>query len=43
MDVTVGDDLLGLFDQKTSYKNVSDFEHLQSYNCWRLRMKVKDY
>jgi len=43
VDITVEDDFLGLFDPKTSYKHVSDFEQLQSYDCFRLRIKVKNY
>jgi len=31
VDITAGGDFLGLCDQKSSYKHVSDFGHLQSY------------
>ena len=31
MDITVGGDFLGLCDQKSSYKHVSDFGRLRSY------------
>ena len=31
VDVTAGGDFLGLCDQKSSYKHVSDFGRLQSY------------
>jgi len=30
-DITAGGDFLGLCDQKSSYKHVSDFERLRSY------------
>ena len=31
VDVTAGGDFLGLFDQKSSYKHVSDFGRLRNY------------
>jgi len=31
VDITAGGDFLGLCDQKSSYKHVSDFGWLQSY------------
>jgi len=31
VDVTAGGDFLGLCDQKSSYKHVSDFGRLRSY------------
>ena len=31
VDITAGGDFLGLYDQKSSYKHVSDFERLRSY------------
>jgi len=31
VDITAGDDFLGLCDQKSSYKHVSDFGRLRSY------------
>jgi len=31
VDITAGGDFLGLFDQKSSYKHVSDFGRLRSY------------
>jgi hypothetical protein len=31
VDITAGGDFLGLCDQKSSYKRVSDFRWLQSY------------
>jgi hypothetical protein len=33
-------DLLGLFDQKCSYKHVSDFERLRIYGRLKLRKEV---
>jgi len=43
VDITAGGDLLGLCDQKSSYKNVSDFGRLRSYDRLKLRIKGKDY
>ena len=31
VDITAVDDFLGLYDQKSSYKHVSDFGRLRSY------------
>jgi len=31
VDITAGGDILGLCDQKSSYKHVSDFGRLRSY------------
>jgi len=31
VDITAEDDFLGLCDEKSSYKHVSDFERLRSY------------
>ena len=31
VDITAGGDFVGLFDQKSSYKHVSDFGRLRSY------------
>ena len=31
LDITAGGDLLGICDQKSSYKHVSDFGRLRSY------------
>jgi hypothetical protein len=37
VDITAGGDFLGLCDQKSSYKHVSDFGRLQSYGqLWEL-------
>jgi hypothetical protein len=43
MDIAVGDGSWSSCDQKSSYKQVSDFERLQSYDRWKLRQKFKDY
>jgi len=43
VDITAGGDFLGLCDQKSSYKHVSDFGRLRSYDCLKLRMEGKDY
>jgi len=43
VDITTGDDFLGLCDQKNSYKRVSDFGRLWSYDRLKLRMEGKDY
>ena len=43
MDITVGGDFLGLCDQKSSYKHVSDFGRLRSYGHFfnsRTRLRV---
>jgi hypothetical protein len=32
VDITAGGDFLGLCDQKTSYKHLSDFGRLRSYD-----------
>jgi hypothetical protein len=40
--VTV-DDFLGLRDHKGSYKDVSDFERLRSYDRLKLRTEGKGY
>ena len=36
-DITAGGDFLGLCDQKSSYKHVSDFGRLRSYDRLKLR------
>ena len=41
--VTAGDDFLGLCDQKSSYKHVSDFGRLRSYDRLKLRIEGNDY
>jgi len=43
VDITAGGDFLGLCDQKSSYKRVSDFGRLRSYACLKLRIKGNDY
>jgi hypothetical protein len=43
MDITAGDNFLGLCDQKGSYKHVSNFGQLLSYGSLKLRIKGKDY
>ena len=42
MDITLGDDLVDICDQKVSYKLVSNFETVRSYDRLNLRMKRKD-
>ena len=43
VDITTGGDFLGLCDQKSSYKHVSDFGRLRSYDRLKLRIKGNDY
>jgi len=43
VDITAGDDFLGLGDQKNSYKHVSDFGRLWSYDRLKLRIEGNDY
>ena len=43
VDITAGGDFLGLCDQKSSYKHVSDFGQLRSYGRLKLRIEGKDY
>ena len=38
VDITAEGDFLGLFDQKSSYKHVSDFGRLRSYDRLKLRI-----
>jgi hypothetical protein len=42
-DIPLGDDSSGPCDQRSSYKQVSDFERLWSYDRLKLRTKGKDY
>ena len=42
-DITAGGDFLGLCDQKSSYKHVSDFGRLWSYDRLKLRGEGNDY
>ena len=41
--ITAGGDFLGFCDQKRSYKHVSDFGRLRSYDRLKLRIEGKDY
>jgi len=43
VDITAGGDFLGLCDQKSSYKHVSDFGRLWSYGCLNLTIEGNDY
>ena len=43
MDITAGGDFLGLCDQKSSYKHVSDFGRLRNYDRLKLRIEGNDY
>jgi len=43
VDITAGGDFLGLCDQKSSYKHVSDFGRLQGYDHLKLRIDSNDY
>jgi len=43
VDITAGGDFLGFCDQKSSYKHVSDFGRLRSYDRLKLRTEVNDY
>jgi len=43
VDIAAGGDFLGLCDQKSSYKHVSDFGHLRSYDRLKLRIEGNDY
>jgi len=43
VDITAGGDFLGLCDQKISYKHVSDFGRLWSYDRLKLRREGNDY
>jgi len=40
---TAGGDFLGLCDKKSSYKHVSDFGRLRSYDRLKLRIVGNDY
>ena len=42
-DFTAAGDLLGLSDQKISYKHASDFVRLRSYGRLKLRIEGNDY
>jgi hypothetical protein len=43
MDITAVDNVLGLRDQKSSYKAVADFEWLRRYDRLNYRREGKDY
>jgi len=43
VDITAGGDFLVLCDQKSSYKNVSDFGQLRGYDRLKLRIEGNDY
>ena len=43
VEITAGGDFLGLCDQKSSYKHVSDFGRLRSYDRFKLRIEVNNY
>jgi hypothetical protein len=42
-DITAGGDFLGLCDLKSSYKHVSNFGRLRSYDRLKLRIEGNDY
>ena len=41
--ITTGGDFLRLCDEKSSYKHVSDFGQLRSYDRLKLRIEGNDY
>ena len=43
VDITAGGYFLGLCDQKSLYKPVSDFGRLRSYDRLKLRIEGNDY
>jgi hypothetical protein len=43
VDITAGGDFLGLCDQKSSYKHVSGFGQLRSYESLKLIIEGNDY
>jgi len=43
VDITAGVHFLGVCDQKSSYKHMSDFGRLRSYDCLKLRIEGNDY
>jgi len=43
VDITAGGDFLGLCDQKSSYRHVSDFGRLWSYDHFKLRIEGNNY
>jgi len=43
VNITAGGDFLGLCDQKSSHKHVSDLGRLQNYDRLKLRIESNDY
>ena len=43
VDITAGRDFLSLYGQNSSYKLVSDFGRLRSYDRLKLRIEGNDY
>ena len=43
VDISAGGDFLGFCDQKSSYKHVSDFGRLRSYDRLKLRIEGNNY
>jgi len=43
MDITTGDEFLGLCDQKSSHKHGSTFGQLGSFGPLKLKIEGKDY
>jgi len=43
VDITARGDFLGLCDQKSSYKHVSDFGRLRRYDRLKLRIEGNNY
>ena len=43
VDTTAGGDFVGLCDQESSYKHVSEFGRLRSYDRLKFRIDGKDY
>jgi len=43
VEITAGGDFLSLCDQKSSYKHMSDFGRLRSYDRLKVRIEGNDY
>jgi len=43
VDITAGGNFLGLCDQKSSHKHVSDFGRLRIYDRLKVRIEGNDY
>jgi len=43
VDIPAGGDFLGICDQNSSYKHVSDFGRLRSYDRLKLRIEGNDF